>query len=412
MRAFLLKSGKFGAPALINIFSVTVSFSSRIWIAKLIGPHAFGIFSVWQNNVLLFGTTGTFGQQNLILKQLAPTKRADEVDATAACALKLTCGAALLSAAVGSAVFLGLQGGSTSEALWQTAAVVAFALMTTLAAIHRGLGSMIIGISFDRIVYQLVFIGLAIAGAIFLGGSWYATPAFAIALIVASLASLSYLRHSLGKLPLGGGRVTHHALKAIPYFLGSALLALNGRYLLAYSGIYSSGAVLGQVALVFTLANIIVIPTSTLNLVIGPSLARYMAVEHMRRQVAAFYLLTVFSFCLAGVGLVCMTYRSVFRFAEVPLTVDPLLIFLLTAGAAVAVFGNACLILEQFLGRAAKAARVFAIVMVSKLFMCYFVAFHFGLAGLALSDMLLGCVLAAILLGGLTAPLSTRAKQT
>ena len=392
----------YGVPVLINFSSVLLSFAARILLARTIGASAFGVFAVWQNNVQLFGTIGTFGQPNYVLRELAHAgpPRSEGARRISLTAVALSLGFAGLLGVAGSLVFALLQNGSAGAAALQWLGTIAFAMLLTLSAIHRGLGAMIIGVLFDRLIYQVLFVIFLFAAAPLLFGSQAAMAAYVLMLVIAAGISISYLFHVVAtrRFPPAIGRVViAQARHVLPFFLVNCLFVLNARYMLSYAGIFVEGAVLGQVGLVFTIAAMMIIPTSTLNLVVAPYLAKRLG-EPDARRVTLIYLCAVTALTSAGMLVVYVAHPFVFDLANVARTIEPRLVVLLSSAFGLTLVVNAGLLVQQFKGRAAEAAKVFAVIMTAKLIGGFVVGSSWGVEGLFWTDLFLGAILAAVLL--------------
>ena len=392
----------YGVPVAINFGSVLISFCSSILLARLIGPAAFGIFAIWLNNVQLFGTLGMFGQQNYVLRELAHhgDPKSGNSRRIAYSAIAVAVAAASAFGLAGAGIFALFQDGPPTAAILQWGATILFALLLTLSAVHRGLGSLTIGILFDRLVYQLPFLGLiAVAGGAMVGA---VTPiaAFTAFLAVAAAGSIVYLVHIVGIGVGSMGAVKGLAAQIrplLPFFVLNCLFVVNARYMLTYAGIFLEGSVLGQVGLVFTVVGMLVIPISTLNLLMGPFLARRLQRPDSALDVVK-YLVAVTALVMAGIGVVYFAHPLIFMLADIEQTVPSSFIMLLCGAFAITLLANAALIVQQFRGQAARAARLFSAIMAVKLVGGYVIGQQFGVTTLFVMDLLLGLLFALLLI--------------
>ena len=387
-------------PVGINFGSVFLSFVSRLVLARLIGPTGFGAFVIWQNNVQLFGTLGTFGQQNYVLRELAHEHpRSEEARRIAFAAAKLALAASAIVGTAGVIFYLLFQRGTPGAAAFQLVGAMMFGLLVTLSSVHRGLGSIVIGVFFDRVVYQNLFILLLLFAGGMVISETTALQAYTGLLILAAVASVGYLFFEVGggiSQLLQSHGVVDQARRVLPFFIVNSLWVVNSRYLLGYCGIFLHGAVLGQIGLVFTAISIMIIPTSTVNLILVPILARRLAKPHPAR-VIILYLLGVSMLVLFGVLLVFLGHPFIFRVAHIVLTIPGGFVFLLCSAFGLTIIANACLIIEQLLGRAGEAARMFSVSMAAKLIGGYWIADHYGIMALVWMDVIVGLLFVATL---------------
>lgn len=391
----------YAVPVGINFVSVLLSFLSRIALARILGPSAFGTFAIWENNVQLFGTLGTSGETNHAIREIARPGRGSKDDRrTAVEALCRTLVAATIFGLAGALIFYLFQDGSGEAAAMQVVAVIAFALLLTLSALHRSLGSMIVGMLFNRLFYQTAFLILLIAAAGLFASAYFALSVYTGLLAAAAAASIVYLLRRIGLPGLTLAVVksaVRNARQVVPFFFVNSLFVINARYILAMSGIFLTGDLLGQVGLMFTVVAMMIIPISTLNLVYSPILARRLH-EPGARKVIGLYLAAVAMLSLGGVFVVYLLHPLIFMLADIARTVPSGLILLLCAAFGLTLLGNAVLIVEQLSGRAASAARLFAVVVAAKLAGGFVAGQMFGIAGLLWTDVALGSVMLAALL--------------
>lgn len=392
----------YGMPVVVNFTSVFLSFVARMLVARLIGPASFGLFAIWLNNIQLFGTAGTFGQQNFVLRELAlaPGPKSEEARTTAFAAVKVSLLVGAISGVAGAIFLHWFQGGSPQASVLQGVAALMSAVLLTLSAVHRGLGSLTVGLLFDRIMYQLLFILLMIPVWAIAAGGVLEIQIYTATLIAAAAASFAYLLVELGTKAssvLLNHRVMGQARRVVPFFIVNSLWVLNSRYLLSYCGIFLHGAVLGQIGLVFTVISIMVIPTSTLNLVAAPILARRLAKPGATPMVLL-YLFTVSVLVLSGVAAVFIAHNFIFRLAKMELTISAGTILLLCCAFGIILIGNAGLIVEQLRGRAVEVARLFSLIMATKLTAGYWVGDHYGVTALFWLDIGLGLLFVAVLM--------------
>src|SRR5690606_35195564 len=143
----------------------------------------------------------------------------------------------------------------------------------------------------------------------------------------------------------------------------------NARYLLGIAGMVYVGDELGTVSFDFTYASIITLPTATLNLVLGPPLARAIAgpsQERARTLAVRYVSLDVLS-SVAAAAFALLTYRYAIAFVDIPWAGDYELFALLAASAVVGGATNGLIIISQFQGRAMKTARIFSAILALKL---------------------------------------------
>ncbi len=399
----------YGVPVIINFASVFLSFCANVLLARLVGPATFGIFAIWQNNTQLFGTLGTFGQTNYALRELAHSgpPRSEESRAIAKSAVVFSVAASGLFGLAGAAFFAFVQHGPVAGAGLQLVATIMAGLLITLSSVHRGMGSLITGLVFDRLVYQVPFVLLLVLAAALLSRSLAAITAVTVLMTIAAAASVAYLFHRAGsgllqaRLPRG---LSAEIRRLLPFFVVNCLFVINARYLLGYCGIFLRGAILGQIGFVFTLVAILIIPIATLNLIAGPYLARRVR-EAGGERVTLLYLTLVAGLMIAGVAVVVLAQPLFFEFARMELTVPMSFVLLLATTIGVTCVGNAGLIILQFRGEAGEAAKIFSVAIVAKLLLGFFVAKFLGITALLWTDLLIGTAFLCVLLIKIIAPI-------
>jgi O-antigen/teichoic acid export membrane protein len=398
----------YGLPIVINFASVFLSFCANILLARLIAPAAFGVFAIWQNNAQLFGTLGTFGQMNYVLRELAHTggPRTDESRAVAKSAVVLSIAASIVLGAAGALFFAAVQHGSVAGAGLQLVATLMIGLLFTLSAVHRGMGSLVTGLVFDRLVYQVPFVLLLLFGGALLAGSTAAMAVVTALMAIAAAASVAYLLHRTGPGLMRADVPRSYSAEAravLPFFVVNCLFVVNARYLLSYFGIFLKGEILGQIGFAFTLVAVMIIPISTLNLVAGPYLARRVR-ERGGERITLAYLGAVAAMVVAGVLVVVLAQPLFFSIARMELTLPVTFILLLATAIGVTCIGNAGLIILQFRGRAGEAANLFSFAIGAKLVGGFFVASYLGMTALLWADILIGVAFLAVLLIKVLAP--------
>lgn len=399
----------YGVPVAINFGSVFLSFCANILLARLIAPAAFGIFAIWQNNMQLFGTLGTFGQMNYVLRELAHTggPRSDGSRAVAKSAVVLSVIASSVLGIAGALFFGFVQHGPFAGGVLQVIASVMIGVLFTLSAVHRGMGSLVIGLVFDRLVYQMPFLLLLLFGGALFAGSIAAITAVTILLTIAAAASILYLVHRAGPGLAAAPAARSYGAEArivFPFFVVNCLFVVNARYLLGYFGIFLKGALLGQIGFAFTLIAVMIIPISTLNLVAGPYLARRVR-EPGGERITLAYLGAVGAMAVVGIGVVAIAQPLFFRFARMELTLPFEFILLLAGAIALTCIGNAGLIILQFRGRAGEAARLFSFAVGAKLIGGFMVARFLGITALLWADLAVGATFLALLLAKVLSPM-------
>lgn len=386
-----------GVSVAVNLVSIALTFAIRLMVARVAGAAAFGTFAVWHNNVLGFGTAGGFGQHNYIIRLLTARDNLQEGerDIIALSAVRLSVIGAAFFAFVAAVLLVGFQGGSWTQAWWQAAAIFALALMVTLGAVHRGLGAITLGIAFNRLVYPLLFIlGLLVLAGRDLDAQWPIMLCSA-AMLTALLASaacfarrIAINRRTLANLV----PVRRLAKEALPYFLLALALAVNGRYLLALFGVFADGEQLGQLALAATLAAIVAIPEATLNLILGPHLARQLAQSGQGARSVLAFLGAVLVTTLACSLLVYWGHRPALELAGIKAGLAPRVLGLMIGSVALMALTNAVLLIEQYRGHAGAASRQFCAVVAVKLIAGLCAGASFSLAALIWVDIIVTSV--------------------
>lgn len=399
----------FGVPVVINFASVGLSFIARMLLARFLGPAAFGTFAVWQNNIQLFGTLGTIGQGNYVIREMSRTKapRSELARHAAFDALLLTAAGGALFGAGGALVFVALQGGSVSQSLLQLGSTVLFALLLTLSAVFRGAGSLVVGNIFDRLVSQILFLlFLVVAGAALIGGTVGAMAAFTLTLSIAAGCSILYLVKTVGfDIASSAARMNLAAQwrHIAPFFLVNSMFVINARYLLTYAGMVVDGEVLGQVGLVFTVVALMIIPVSTLNLIAAPYLAK--GINSARAQrVTVLYLAVIAIIALLGMVAIMLGQSLVFSLAAMTREIPLQWVLLLSASFGLTIIGNAAVMVLQFGGRAAEAAKLFSTATAVKLVLGYLAARQVGIIALFWVDIAVGAMFVATALFKILVP--------
>ncbi|WP_222931891.1 hypothetical protein [Sphingomonas sabuli] len=368
-------------------------------MARVLGPASFGTFAVWQNNIQLFGTLGTVGKINHVIRETSRIEdpRSQLAMGVASIAVMLTVTGALFFGAGGAIIFLTMQDGQPNSAWLQFAATPLFALLTVLSAIHRGLGSLVFGVIFDRLISQILFLAFLLAAF----GAWRAEllatmTVFTLTLAVAAVASLFYLIKNTGVEALKlkkGVNLLQDWRNVLPFFLVNALFVINARYLLSYAGIFVDGDVLGQVGLIFTVVAMMVIPISSLELVAAPYLATKMQEEGARRAIIN-YLAVITAIVAAGLIVISLAYPLIFELAAIERTISLHLVLLLSAAFGFSLIANGGLSVLQFAGREHAAAKLLGIATTAKLIVGYLVGKMYGLVTLFGVDLAITIVFA------------------
>jgi O-antigen/teichoic acid export membrane protein len=394
---------RIGTLVAINVVSLALSFIARVLLARLIGPTAFGRFGVWYNNVQLFGLIGMYGQQNHTLRSLALSRSKSHDSAEAAgTIIRLTALTGLLSGTAGLAFYRLLHRGAMLEGSMLLSAVLFFSLSSVLSVVHRSLGYQVVGALFDRIVPQVLVamaVGLAVAGG---WNELRAELLFALALfagLAASLALLAATNRAVIAYVLRPGALLRHLAPALPFFCSSLALALNLRYFLVLSGIFFEGAILGELALLYTLSSLILVPATTINLAAGPWLARTFATADVERcrLAAMLYLGAVLVSAAAFALVLAIAYPELpeqIGYGQLlPFSVIGLVIISSFFGAA-AIGGS---FLHQMAGSASRGARITIAVIIIKIPAVVLLAQFSGLLAMAAAEASLSLIMGSAL---------------
>jgi len=391
--------------AAINLTSVGLSLTIRLLLARVMDQASFGLFSIWFNNLQLFGVLGTYGKQNHALRSLA---KADgdgrEKQVEEACSILRFSFVTALAAAIIAALFLFYaQGGTAGSAIWQAMAVYGFVLLTVLAAIHRSFGRLTLGISFDRIVPQFLFLLIIVfamvAGLKLANAQALYTITLCIGLIASACFFVLWNKVRFSQL---SGRVhfRSHLLESLPYFLLSLGLNVNGRYFLAIAGMFLSGELLGEIGILTTITSVILIPATTLALIAGPDIAGSFAENnpgHALRKVRLFLLGCAIG-ALLGALFALIAYEFAMRFIgfEMTLSVDVLIAAMVSMALIAMVQG--VLFLHQMAGHAQRAVLPLLTICGVKILCALYLLHEVQVLELLLADCVLSLALLAVVL--------------
>jgi len=398
----------YGVSTAINFGSIFLALAARLAVNFQAGAAAFGAFTVWYNSLMLFGLVGTAGYQNFALREIAAAE--SRKDAKLAAALSVD-GARIsgfvgLAAGIIGAMFYGVaQGGTWTSAITLAIATPLMAVLTSLSAVHRARGYAIIGISFDRVMYQLLFIACLYGLGRMMRLSPIVEPIFLTCLALSALASTAFLV-SYERLPLSafwyGTRIRDRLAELAPYFAMVGVFTANSRYLLGLAGIVFSGAALGKVGFDFTISSIITLPTATLNLVFGPPIARMIAqgpVREARRRAVHYILLNLL--CSAAVAVAVLAiYAMAIEMARIPWSGDYGLISLLVVSFAVSGATNGLIIISQFQGSATRTAWMLFAILVAKIIIGGASMLVVGFEAMVMADIILGLLFFALIFAG------------
>ncbi len=370
----------------------------------MIGPVAFGTFSVWLNNVNLFGLIGMYGHQNYVLKEFA-IYNGKQSNASSKSASQVFMFVLLWSGFVGfvSAIFFYfLQEGSWIAGLLQIGAVVCIAILTALSSIHRSFDSYIIGISFDRLLYQILFLLIIITAGSYIYIAHFSEMAFFFALLIATVASTLFLHKKVGissAVKHSRGTMVDRTKTVFPFFAISLGMIVNSRYQLALVGMFLSGEILGEIGVILTILGLISLPVATLQLVFGPPVARALASENESpdTNIVNIYLtINALGTFIAAI-IVVLLYDVLLDFVGFDSSVKFSTLLILVAGLVVQGVLSSFIIIGQNAGHASNLSKIFGFFVVMKLVLGAFLTSQWGLAGLAIADIVVGIVLLCII---------------
>jgi O-antigen/teichoic acid export membrane protein len=396
----------YGVSTAINFGSIFLALAARFVVDLQVGAAAFGAFTVWFNSLMLFGLIGTAGYQNFALREIAGAEsqqNARMVTALSVDGARISAFVGLLAGIVGALFYRAAQGGTWLGAVTLAVATPLVAILTSLSAVHRARGYAIIGISFDRVMYQLLFIvGLIGLGQVIQLSS-LVEPIFVACLLLSVLASTTFLvgyeRMKLSAF-VRGTRIWDRLVELAPYFAMVGVFTANSRYLLGLAGIVFTGTALGKVGFDFTISSVIALPTATLNLVFGPPIARMIAQGPAReaRRRAMHYIALNF-LCSAAVAIaVLATYAMAIKIARIPWSGDYGLIRLLVVSTAVSGTTNGLIIISQFQGSATRTAWMLCGILVAKIVIGGALVLAVGFEAMIVTDIILGLLFFGLIL--------------